>query len=435
MENSTLEKPKTVTSIIKTGVNSYLNQNKNIGVKDLLTKKGRQTAGNQLKTTLKSTALDTGQNVINHLRKEDIAQFDKLVKAIKGTPNLNSGKTAKLLKIAGKIRGIGEEVSRRNKPSNIKKKKTLDAALEKLNKKRSSCKEDFTGVLRKDDPVRRTPGKTISTTAKTTGYVKGDLPADKKKKQLPKSKSTAIVKTGDKKDKKQKLTPNTPGKDRVAQGGPIEKSKEKEKEKGGIKDYTNKKKGVIARRKAKERLKNAAKNVAQGVADNATKVTGGVSSAYGTSSFKEDRTSNWRSELSEVAPALAVPFAVKALATAKAVAPYVATAVGAGGMIHQMSKRKSPGQGNFFPKGSAENPLSNTARAKASRNKTISNKGYQNRKAGNDAEARANAQRGSYDKSIKPSDNPEARSKIRDLLDKLNKKNNKLYKDYNNPKP
>ena len=362
------------------------------------------------------------------LYQEDIARFDKLVKTIKGTPNLSNSQTAKLLKIAGKVRGIGEEVSRRNKPSNIKKKKTLDAALEKLKNKRSACKEDFEGVLRKDDPARRTPGKTITTKAKTVGYEKGDLPADKKKKQLPKSKSTAIVKTDDKKDKKQNLTPNTPGKDRVAQGGPIEKSKEKEKEKGGIKDYTNKKKGVIARRKAKERLKNAAKNVAQGVADNATKVTGGVSSAYGTSSFKEDRTSNWRSELSEVAPALAVPFAVKALATAKAVAPYVATAVGAGGMIHQMSKKKSPGQTNLFPKGSTWNPTSQTPRAKSAKAKS-------NRRKGDEAEARANAQRGSYDKSIKPGDNPEARSKIRELLKKLNNKNNKLYKDYNNPKP
>ena len=286
------------------------------------------------------------------LYQEDIARFDKLVKTIKGTPNLSSEKTAKLLKIAGKIRGIGEEVSRRNKPSNIKKKKTLDAALEKLKKKKESLseepertsayksmqkklyprgstidaktgegatshrvggwkdprnrdkkskrnrgygalksklmsKEDFEGVLRKDDPARRTPGKTITTKAKTVGYEKGDLPADKKKKQLPKSKSTAIVKTGDKKDKKQKLTPNTPGKDRVAQGGPIEKAKEKEKQ--GIKDYTNKKKGVIARRKVKTKLKNAAKNLAQGVADNATKVTGGVASAYGDSSFKESK--------------------------------------------------------------------------------------------------------------------------------------------------
>jgi len=170
----------------------------------------------------------------------------------------------------------------RNRDKKSKRNRGYGALKSKL-----MSKEDFEGVLRKDDPARRTPGKTITTKAKTVGYEKGDLPADKKKK-LPKSKSTATVKTGDKKDdKKQKLTPNTPGKDRVAQGGPIEKAKEKEKQ--GIKDYTNKKKGVIARRKVKTKLKNAAKNLAQGVADNATKVTGGVSSAYGTSSFKESK--------------------------------------------------------------------------------------------------------------------------------------------------
>ena len=281
------------------------------------------------------------------LKKEGVGTFDKLVKAIGDSSSASPLKKAKCLKIAGKIRGMSacEEVSRRNKPSNIKKKKTLDAALEKLKKKREYSKEDFEGVLRKDDPARRTPGKTITTKAKTVGYEKGDLPADKKKK-LPKSKSTATVKTGDKKektgdkkDKKQKLTPNTPGKDRVAQGGPIEKAKEKEKQ--GIKDYTNKKKGVIARRKAKERLKNAAKNLAQGAADNATKVTGGVASAYGTSSFKEDRTSNWRSELSEVAPALAlplIPLANKAIATGAAA-----------WSLYNMSKRRkeSPGQMNI----------------------------------------------------------------------------------------
>ena len=284
------------------------------------------------------TLLDILRKHKGNLKDKGI--FDRAVQAIGQTPNLKA-----------------EEVSRRNKPSNIKKKKTLDAALEKLKKKKESLseepertsayksmqkklyprgstidaktgegatshrvggwkdprnrdkkskrnrgygalksklmsKEDFEGVLRKDDPARRTPGKTITTKAKTVGYEKGDLPADKKKKQLPKSKSTAIVKTNknstDKEsDKKQKLTPNTPGKDRVAQGGPIEKAKEKEKQ--GIKDYTNKKKGVIARRKVKTKLKNAAKNLAQGAADNATKVTGGVSDAYGTSSFKESK--------------------------------------------------------------------------------------------------------------------------------------------------
>ena len=95
--------PEDISNIIKTGVSSYLNQNKNIGVKDLLTKKSRQNAGNQLRSTLKSTTLDTGQNIINSLRKE--------------------------------------EVSRRKKPSAIKKKKALDAALEKLKKRKASLKE------------------------------------------------------------------------------------------------------------------------------------------------------------------------------------------------------------------------------------------------------------------------------------------------------
>ena len=91
------------SDIIKAGITSYLQQNKNISVKDLLTKKSRQKAGNQLRSTLKSTTLDTGQNLINTLRKE--------------------------------------EVSRRKKPSAIRKKKALDAALEKLKKRKASLKE------------------------------------------------------------------------------------------------------------------------------------------------------------------------------------------------------------------------------------------------------------------------------------------------------
>ena len=218
--------------------------------------------------------------------QEDVARFDKLVKTIKGTPNLSGQKTAKLLKIAGKVRGIGEEVSRRNKPSNIKKKKTLDAALEKLNKKRSSCKEDFEGVLRKDDPVRRTPGKTISTTAKTTGYVKGDLPANKKKKQLPQSTSSAIVKTDkkstaittDKKDSptNTKRTPK-PYSDRK-KGGPLstDTSPGDKKRKDAQDD----------RDKARKKLKNTAKNVAKSLIDK-RKAVGALGGAYGTSTFND----------------------------------------------------------------------------------------------------------------------------------------------------
>ena len=218
--------------------------------------------------------------------QEDVARFDKLVKTIKGTPNLSGEKTAKLLKIAGKVRGIGEEVSRRNKPSNIKKKKTLDAALEKLKKKRSSCKEDFEGVFRKDDPARKTPGKTITTKAKTIGYEKGDLPASKKKKQLPQSTSSAIVKTDkkstaittDKKDSptNTKRTPK-PYSDRK-KGGPLSTDTSPgDKQRKDAKDE---------RDKARKKLKDTAKNVARSLIDK-RKAVGTLGGAYGTSTFKD----------------------------------------------------------------------------------------------------------------------------------------------------
>ena len=142
----TKEKPKVnVTSIIRTGVDNFLNRNQNISVKDFLTPNSRQKAKDQLKTTFKSSALDTGQNIINHLRKEevsrrkrpsnvrkakrleyalltlkqkkddakkagalkeDIPQFDKLVKTIRSTSNLSPEKKINCLKIAGKVRGM-----------------------------------------------------------------------------------------------------------------------------------------------------------------------------------------------------------------------------------------------------------------------------------------------------------------------------------------
>ena len=59
---------------------------------------------------------------------EDIKRFDKLTKAIKGS-DIKKDKEVKLLKIAGKVRGIPEEVSRKRKPSAIKKKKKLEKLL------------------------------------------------------------------------------------------------------------------------------------------------------------------------------------------------------------------------------------------------------------------------------------------------------------------
>ena len=100
------------------------------------------------------------------------------------------------------------------------------------------------------------------------------------------------------------------------------------------------------------------------------------------------------------------------------VAGAVMTAVGAGGMIYNMTKKGTKREDEF-----STAPRNVSARQK------------RNRRKGDEGEARANDQRGSYDKSIKPGDNPEARANIRDILKKLNQKNNKLYNDYHNPKP
>ena len=399
----TKEKPKTVNNIIHGGVQGFLDKNKNISVKDLLTKQGRQNARNQLQTTFKSSALDTAQNAINYLRKEDIAQFDKLVKTIRNTPDLSPKKKINCLKIAGKVRGMNtcEEVSRRKKPSALKKKAKLDAALEKLKKARASVKEDFEGVFRKDDPARKTPGKTITTKAKTVGYERGDLPAaDDKKKGENREKGGPIT---------QKQNPRVGEPD-----GPDDKrTKRGERKLKAIDKLTDKRKEKI-----KSGLKTGAK-----VANASAKVAGYVGSKAksGVSAFtsgydaKEEKTFSQYTE-----NALAINAIQYGL-------PAAVTAVGAIGTYLQ-SRKKSPGQTNLFPKGSTWNPTSQTPRAKSAKAKS-------NRKSGAEAEARANAERGSYDKSIEPGDNPEAREGIRKILDKLNKKNNKLYKDYNNPKP
>ena len=367
-----------VSDIIKQGVSSYLNQNKNISVKDLLTKKSRERAGNQLKSTLKTTALDTGQNVINSLRQEevsrrkkpsaikkkaklnaaleklknarssvqeDIARFDKLVKTIKSTPDLSKEKTARLLRIAGKVRSIKE--TRVMNSSSIEKS-----------------------------------GPTIDVTATEV--------KDKKKGENAQKRSSALAKRDDKGSTlANRGTKNTEVK---PERKPKPYSKKKNKFKGPSKDDIN---------KTVSKVGSAAKS--------------GISAFTSGYDAKEEKSFSQYTEAAIAIPAI------------KYGVPAAVTAVGAIGTYLQ-SRKKSPGQGNLFPKGSTGNPYSQTPRAKSSRAKS-------NRKSGDEAEARANSLRGSYDKSVEPVDNPEAREGIRNILDKLNKKNNKLYKDYNNPKP
>tara|TARA_R100000664_G_scaffold31586_1_gene45333 strand:- start:76 stop:720 length:645 start_codon:yes stop_codon:yes gene_type:complete len=208
--------PEDISNIIKTGVSSYLNQNKNIGVKDLLTKKSRQNAGNQLRSTLKSTTLDTGQNIINHLKNHN------------------------------------EEVSRRKKPSAIKKKKALDAALEKLKKKRASLKE-MVSKMRASD--YRSPGKTIDVKAREKG---GDITTRNSSIAKRDDKGSTLATRG---------TKNTEVKDK-RKPSPY-RSGEKKKFKGPSKERI----GAIAK----------------GVHSTVKKVGSSVSKAYGDSSWSGPR--------------------------------------------------------------------------------------------------------------------------------------------------
>mgnify|MGYP001297864531 CR=1 FL=1 len=82
--------------------------------------------------------------VIDYLNSvsEDVGRFDKLVKAVRNTPDLSKIKSAKLLKIAGKIRGIKE--SRVMNSSSIEKSgPTIDVkATEVKDKKKEDKKKN-----------------------------------------------------------------------------------------------------------------------------------------------------------------------------------------------------------------------------------------------------------------------------------------------------
>ena len=77
-------------------------------------------------------------------QEEGIKHFDNLTKAIKGS-DVTKDKEVRLLQMAGKVRGIktNEEVSRRRKPSAIKKRKQLDSVMNKYDdlKKKIGSKE------------------------------------------------------------------------------------------------------------------------------------------------------------------------------------------------------------------------------------------------------------------------------------------------------
>ena len=281
MENSTLLENETVTDIIHGGVQSYLNQNKNIGVKDLLTKKSRQNAGNQLRDTLKSTALDTGKKVITHLQNneyqwEDQAQFDKLVTAVRGSSSASKLQQAKCLKIAGKIRGMSkcEEVSHVFKEGIGT---MTDADIERTGatpEMQAKVKAKRDAKLKNQKP----------TTQKSSGETK-QLPGQK---AISGSGNNKSLKSG--KDKKDTSSSSN-------KGGAIVKSKGSDlanrgnkntevKDKRDPKTYRNKKgEGVKVPWK---KVRSAARKGAEAAGRFAKSAVGAATAGYGQSSFSEE---------------------------------------------------------------------------------------------------------------------------------------------------
>tara|TARA_B100001250_G_scaffold288120_1_gene249872 strand:- start:155 stop:1282 length:1128 start_codon:yes stop_codon:yes gene_type:complete len=373
MENSTLQK-EDVGGIIQQGVSSYLDKNKNISVKDLLTKKSREKAGNQLKSTLKSTALDTGQNVINHLRKE--------------------------------------EVSRRKRPSNVRKAKRLEYALLTLKQKKDDAKK--AGALKEGDARANKLADAVR-----SGITTGTISSTSKVKKLDK----IITKIRGIKEQVSKMKPSdykTPGRTHDIKAKEVKDNElaTREPDKGSalatqgkrdneVKDerkpkpYRNKKgKGI------KGPSKDAINKTVSKVGSAAKKGLSAFTSGYDNEDVKESKSFKHFTELAATAAITSPIWAPK-------VAGALMTAVGAGGMIYQSTRRR-----NKDKSGESGKSLEQRVNAKNSQGAGGSpNQLY--RKKTNKPEG----------------DNPEARAGIKDILDKLNKKNNKLYNDYHNPKP
>ena len=414
-----------VSDIVRDGVSSYLNQNKNISVKDLLTKKGRQTAGNQLKTTFKSSALDTGQNVINHLRKE--------------------------------------EVSRRKRPSNVRKAKRLEYALLTLKQKKDDAKK--AGALKEGD-ARADKLADAVRSGITTGTISSTSKVKKLDKIITKIRgikesrvmnSSSIEKSGpiidvevikDKKkkedEKKNGAIVKSKGSDLATQGKRDNEVKDERKPK----PYRNKKgKGI------KGPSKDAINKTVSKVGSAAKKGLSAFTSGYDNEDVKESKSFKHFTELAATSLDEALPLAIpagiaavaKTAAVVKAAAPYVATAIGAGGMIYNMSKKKdevkrpkdpvkpTPKDGESWTGGIEGRPTRNLS----GRYKTYK-KNQQKLKDFND-KLTTSSPGVEYKKqpktNIKKGDNPEERANIRDMIKKNIEKNNKLYNDYHNPKP
>ena len=181
---------------------------------------------------------------------------------------------------------IQEELSRRNKPSAIRKKKTLDAALEKLKKKRGSLKE---GDVRADKLAQ----------AVRSGITTGTVPSLKVKKL---DKIIKKIRTLPEMVSKMRASDyRSPGKTYDIKSKEVKNNQlaKREPDKGStlatrgtrntqVKDKRDPKpyrKGGKFKGPSKEKIGNAARAVGSGV----KKAVGAVSKAYGDSSWDGPR--------------------------------------------------------------------------------------------------------------------------------------------------
>ena len=294
--------------------------------------------------------------------------------------------------------------------------------------------------------VKPKSGPTIDVKATEVG---GEIA--KKKKETMAAKSSTPKKGQSKSGQIQKSNDITnKGKNQVDPQKNPQADKSKDKSKDEPKDDTTdkKKKGVDVKKKV-------------------TDVVGGVKDAYGKSSFTVREQMTFREwleklpveELDEYAMAIpaiakAIPAIAKTAAVAKAAAPYVATAIGAGGMVKKLMSKKDDQLGGYYDpskkidrSGKSEKPsydnidsellkkFPNTNRRKlidpdykAKNNPNLSKaikkaKDKLNRKKFNDKLDKSSPY-SVYKKptdTSKPGDNAQARAKIRDDLNKLDK--------------
>ena len=312
--------------------------------------------------------------------KEDVRQFDKLVKTIKNTPNLSSDKTLKLLKIAKKVRGIKLETRIMNSSSIEKSGPTIDVTATEVKdkKKGDNAQKRSSAIVKRDDK-----GSTLANRGTRDTEVKP--PREPKPYSQKKNKFKGI--------------------------------------KGPSKDTIN---------KTVSKIGSAAKTGLSA-----------FTSGYDNQDVKESKTFKQFTELAatslDEALPLAIPAIVKTAAIAKAAAPYVATAIGAGGMIYNMSKKNNasdkvnypekpekptPKDGESWDSGLTKNGRPVPTRNLSGRYKTYK-KNLEKRKNFQD-KLTTSSPGVEYKKqpktNITKGDNPEARAKIRDAINKFKNK-------------